>query len=92
MSRCDDYVKFKLFARAEHSGTLASAFVQAFGQEMPKRCRSEEVTIRCRLDQFARFLIIRNNLGGANSFKELEAEICQSTEDVVVDVRGNVTP
>lgn len=40
-------------------------------------------TIRCRPSQFARFLIIRNNAGLPNSFKELNPKLVPGTKDVL---------
>ncbi len=58
------------------------AFEKAFGQPCPPiNMNAEnpyEVSILCRLDQFAEFLILRNDEGGRNGFKDLKPRIIES--------------
>ena len=55
------------------------AFSKAFGQPMPMLLGM--ITVRCRPSQFARFLIYREEAGGRNSFKILEAKLVPMPKD-----------
>jgi hypothetical protein len=84
MSMSRDRVRFTLNTFGITQATQ-DAFLKAFGQ--PIGTCIGDVTIICRPSQFARFLIFRNELGGRNSFKELNPvlftpEVNPSTFDV----------
>jgi hypothetical protein len=86
-----DRVHFKVKPCHAENEAFRSAFYHAFGQSCPKM-RSEYyegVLVVCRPSQFARFLIWRNEFGGRNSFKDLEAELVQPGYDDTVDVSRN---
>ena len=58
---------------------------EAFGQHFEVVCG--DITIICRPSQFARFLILRNNRGMNNKFKELNPQLEQMvTRSKVFDV------
>ena len=45
-----------------------------------KAIRKRRVEIICRPSQFARFMILRNNYGGVNDFKGLDARLVKLPE------------
>lgn len=73
MAMSHDYVEFR------YDGILAGeagrrAAEEAFGLNSAQ-VRGSNLTIRCRPSQFARFLILRNDYGGKNGFKELQPRL-----------------
>lgn len=90
-----EVVEFYLRSEYLHSNRNPDFHVvlrQAFGEDIclgrGRYDWPERVLIRCTLEQFARFLIYRNNANIANSFKELDATIVAETQ-CVFDMTGN---
>lgn len=67
-----DRVKFKIPWNRLSSNTYRQVIRQAFSLKDHEIPRCGDFTITCRPSQFARFLILRNNAGERNGFKELE--------------------
>lgn len=91
MSMSRDRVHFELDTLNSNHATR-TAFMQAFGTQFPASSRSGVgvLTIICRPSQFARFLIYRNEHGGQNLFKELNAKLVPAAADPpLLDVSGN---
>jgi hypothetical protein len=91
MSMSRDRVRFVLDVSNACAATR-KAFQRAFGQSLswtPGACVSVK-TIICRPSQFARFLIYRNEEGGRNGFKMLEATLFTPTmSNLPIDVSKN---
>lgn len=89
MSMSKDRVKFEIGGNHSMSGSWRSAYYQAFGCEMPNF--EDTLTVICRPSQFARFLIYRDQAGGRNGFKELNAVLFHPHQETVkvVDVSTN---
>lgn len=71
---------------------IVKAAVQAFGipMEAAKRASAHGVLVICRPSQFARFLILRNEYGGENGFKNLYAKLVPAPKPTnVLDVSQN---
>lgn len=72
------------------SSASRKAFTRAFGVGAPRLSScggGRHKTIICRPSQFARFLIYRNEEGGKNGFKILNAKLKPSkVESAVIDV------
>ncbi len=85
MSMSHDRVLFELDTFSMDSATKA-AFRKAFGMDPP--AGSNIVKVRCRPSQFARFLIYRNDEGGRNAFKNLNARLVEA-EDTIFYVSRN---
>jgi hypothetical protein len=65
----------------------AAMFAFNLSETEARRCMTESSRMICRPSQFARFLIKRNELGGRNNFKELNAELVMPPDHIsVVDV------
>lgn len=58
---------------------LRRIFREAFMLDMPLRA----TTVRCRLDQFARFLILRNDNDCRNGFKNLKPKLVQVRGEIL---------
>lgn len=67
----------KMFFSSREFDGYKTLCKQVFGLELPSGAThfNNDVTIICRPSQFARFLIIRNEMGLQNSFKELKPEL-----------------
>jgi hypothetical protein len=96
MSMSKDQVEFSLAVNGREAEKLRRPFFAAFQQSMPLKGTlrpdrvAEYVLIRCRPSQFARFLILRNEAGCSNGFKELGARLISSPEvPAILDVSRN---
>jgi hypothetical protein len=97
MPMSKDRVQFKLGGRGEYCVGIPPknreilAARKAFGLSEQMCCRIDHsrTTIICRPSQFARFMIYRNDLGGANSFEDLEPKLIPARrEEPFIDVSG----
>ena len=92
MAMSRDRVRFELpECVLKHVGSTSGdavrkALHEAFGIDIYPSMRICSRTIVCRPSQFARFLILRNEYGGTNSFKELNAELFIPVSSDVMDV------
>ena len=86
-----DRVHFYITATISRQIPVCGAFQEAFGRECPKvHDFDEPVKIICRPSQFARFLIYRDQRGGTNGFKCLNASLVAGCEPKwQLDVSGN---
>ena len=81
MGMSKDRVVFKISGhRVAFGGRESSIYrrilLDIFGIDVGQEgITTEDLTITCRPSQFARFLIRREELGGSNQFKELEARL-----------------
>jgi hypothetical protein len=91
MAMSKDRVRFTISGSNMHGMELRGLLERAFGfsHKRPQYGWQDQVIV-CRPSQFARFLILRNDLGMANSFKELKPELfTPSCFPAEVDVSQN---
>lgn len=95
MSMSKDRVQFVLGGRGELRNNLGGlpidlkAAQKAFNLSTQACFRIDHqlTTIICRPSQFARFMIYRNEMGGKNTFQNLEAKLIPAKEEpTVIDV------
>ena len=95
MRQEDEFVQFTIPERHMKSHAFRQALETASGVPASEFERSidqrGEVKVICRLDQFARFMVDRNELGGDNSFRDLNPRIFSRRAPEVIDVSGNVS-
>jgi hypothetical protein len=89
MTMSRDRVKFTIPYNFGSQGPARQAFKKAFGVHMPSSLPWQGMTVICRPSQFARFLIYRNEDGGRNGFKELNATLVPATDIEILDVSKN---
>ena len=71
-------VSFVLSTYALASGKVMAALTAVFGNRIRKYANcNRPLTIDCSADRFVRWLIIRNELGAHNSFKDLQLRIIE---------------
>jgi hypothetical protein len=93
MSMSRDRVVFKITGyrlnhSAKESGIYRRLLLDIFGIDVGQEgITTEELTITCRPSQFARFLIRREELGGSNQFKELDAKLVPGPKVVPIKPR-----
>jgi hypothetical protein len=71
-------VSFVLSIYALGSGTIINSLTSVFGNRIRKYANcNRPLTIECSAERFVKWLIVRNELGAQNSFKDLKLQIIE---------------
>ena len=86
-----DLVEFIIPQHSINKGPMQELVHDCFGIPRRTYVTSEPLTIVCRLTQWGRFVILRNNRGITNAFRELQPRMLSRAGKSRVDASNNST-